>query len=69
MKQGRKLAGRPAELLKRALEVDPDNPKAIAMSGAAAAERGDADSAIKLYQRLQDDWFRRTARNRNRSTR
>lgn len=52
MKQGRKLAGRPAELLKRALEVDPDNPKAIAMSGAAAAERGDADSAIKLYQRL-----------------
>jgi len=52
MKQGRKLAGRPAELLKRALEIDPDNPKAIAMSGAAAAERGDADTAIKLYQRL-----------------
>jgi len=53
MAQGRKLAGRPAELLKRALELDPNEPKTIAMSGAVAAERGDADTAIKLYQRLK----------------
>jgi len=53
MTQGQKLAGRPAELLKRALEIDPDDPKTIAMSGAVAAERGDADTAIKLYQRLK----------------
>ncbi len=53
MTQGRKLSGRPAELLKRALEIDPDDPKTIAMSGAAAAERGDADTAIKHYQRLK----------------
>ena len=53
MAQGRKLAGRPAELLKRALELDPDDPKTVAMSGAVAAERGDADTAIKLYQRLK----------------
>ena len=53
MTQGQKLAGRPAELLKRALELDPNDPKTIAMSGAVASERGDADTAIKLYQRLK----------------
>ena len=53
MSQGRRLAGRPAELLKLALQIDPNDPKTIAMSGAAAAERGDIEGAILLYQHLK----------------
>ncbi len=53
MAQGRSLAGRPVQLLTRALAVDPDYPKAIAMSAAASAERGDFDGAIALYTRLK----------------
>ena len=53
MTQGQRLAGRPAELLARALTLSPDDPKTIAMSGAVAAERGDIDAAIKLYRRLK----------------
>ncbi len=53
--QGQRLAGRPTELLKRALVLEPDYPKAIAMTAAAAAERNDFDGAIKLYQRLKAD--------------
>jgi len=53
MVQGRSLAGRPAQLLTRALALDPDYPKAIAMSAAASAERGDFDGAIALYTRLK----------------
>ena len=51
--QGQRLAGRPAELLNRALVLEPDYPKALAMSAAAAAERNDFDGAIKLYKRLK----------------
>ena len=53
MVQGKRLEGRPADLLKRALQLDPVDAKAIAMSAAAASERGDVDGAIKLYQRLK----------------
>ena len=53
MGQGRRRAGRPAELLKLALQIDPNDPKTIAMSGAAAAERGDIEGAILLYQHLK----------------
>ncbi len=53
MAQGQKLAGRPAELLQRALALDPNDPKTVAMSGALAAERKDFDGAIKLYTRLK----------------
>jgi cytochrome c-type biogenesis protein CcmH len=53
MAQGKRLEGRPAELLKRALALDPDDPRTIALSAAAAAERDDVDGAIKLYRRLK----------------
>jgi cytochrome c-type biogenesis protein CcmH len=53
MAQGKSLAGRPSELLKRALALDPNDPKTVAMSGAAAAERKDYDGAIKLYSQLK----------------
>jgi cytochrome c-type biogenesis protein CcmH len=53
MGQGKSLVGRPTELLNRALALDPNDPKTVAMSGAAAAERKDYDAAIKLYTRLK----------------
>jgi cytochrome c-type biogenesis protein CcmH len=53
MAQGKSLAGRPSELLKRALALGPNDPKTVAMSGAAAAERKDFDGAIKLYTHLK----------------
>jgi cytochrome c-type biogenesis protein CcmH len=53
MSQGKSLAGRPTELLNRALALDPNDPKTVAMSGAAAAERKDYDGAIKLYTHLK----------------
>ena len=51
--QGQRLAGRPTELLNRALVLDPDYPKALAMSAAAAAERGDYDRAIALWKTIK----------------
>jgi cytochrome c-type biogenesis protein CcmH len=47
------IGARPAELVKRALALDPDHPKAIAMSAAIMAQRGDFDGAIAQYQRLK----------------
>jgi len=35
------------------LALDPNDPKTVAMSGAAAAERKDYDSAIKYYTHLK----------------
>ena len=53
MAQEKRLEGRPTELLKRAMALDPDDPRTIALSAAAAAERGDVDGAILLYKRLK----------------
>lgn len=51
--QGRSLAGRPTELLDRALAIDPDNAKALALAGAAAAERNDIATAARHWTRLK----------------
>ncbi|MCC6195374.1 MAG: c-type cytochrome biogenesis protein CcmI [Burkholderiales bacterium] len=51
--QDRSLAGQPTELLDRALAIDPDNAKALALAGAAAAERNDAATAIRHWTRLK----------------
>lgn len=52
MKQGRNLAGEPERMLKRALELDPDNVKALALAGSAAMQRGDAAAARVHWERL-----------------
>lgn len=52
MKQGRQLAGEPERLLKKALEIDPDNVKALALAGSAAMQRGDAAGARAHWDRL-----------------
>jgi len=51
--QGRSLAGQPSELLERAIKLDPDNPKALALLGAAAMERGDKAAAVASWTKLR----------------
>jgi cytochrome c-type biogenesis protein CcmH len=52
MAQGRKLAGKPAALAARALAIDPDHKKALALAATAALETGDFDGALELWRRL-----------------
>lgn len=50
--QGASLAGKPAQLVARALELDPRHVKALALSGSAAFERGDYALAARHWQTL-----------------
>ncbi|HEY2337148.1 MAG TPA: c-type cytochrome biogenesis protein CcmI [Burkholderiales bacterium] len=52
MAQGRSLAGDPEKLLARALEVDPQNLKALALAGTAAFDRGNFAVAAAFWQRM-----------------
>lgn len=52
MTQGRKLAGKPAALAQRALAIDPNHPKAMALAATAALEAGDFDGALSYWRRL-----------------
>ena len=51
--QGRSLEGKPFELARRALEIDPDHWKALALAGTAAFERKDYRQAVAYWERLQ----------------
>lgn len=51
--QGRSLAGQPTELLERAIKLEPENAKALALVGAAAMERGDRAAAIASWTKLR----------------
>jgi cytochrome c-type biogenesis protein CcmH len=51
MAQGQRLAGKPMELVDRALARDPSNLKALVMAAAGATERGDHAAAIPLWER------------------
>jgi len=53
MAQGRVLAGKPFELISRALAIDPKNPKALALAATAAMDARDPDGAIGYWRRLQ----------------
>lgn len=46
------LLGAPTKLLDRALEIDPNNEKALALSGTAAMERGDYAAALTHWGKL-----------------
>lgn len=46
------LRGAPTQLLDRALEIDPNLAKALALSGTAAMERGDFSAAIMHWEKL-----------------
>ncbi len=52
LRSGRTLAGEPTRLLNRALKLDPDNDKVLALSGSAAFERKDYKAAIRHWEAL-----------------
>ena len=54
MSQGRSFAGKPMELVRLALQIDPNQWKALAMSGSEAFDRKDYRAAADYWQRLQD---------------
>jgi cytochrome c-type biogenesis protein CcmH len=49
---GRHLAGAPLRLVERALEIDPDNQRALTLAGSAAFEARDYKHAIGYWERL-----------------
>ena len=53
MSQGRDLSGKPLELVKRALKIDPTHWKALAMAGTAAFDRKDYKGAVDYWERLR----------------
>jgi cytochrome c-type biogenesis protein CcmH len=53
MAQGRGLQGKPLELVRRALEIDPNQWKALALAGTAAFDRKDFGEAIAYWERLK----------------
>lgn len=52
MAQGQSLAGPPTKLIDKALALDPNYPKALALAGSAAMERGDYSAAIRHWEHL-----------------
>lgn len=52
MAQGRRLEGEPEKIIQRALAIDPDNMKALALAGSAAFERRDYAGAVVYWERL-----------------
>ena len=55
MVQGQRLAGRPVELLEKALQVDPKNLKALELAGNAAFEVKDYKRAIEYWEKLMKE--------------
>jgi cytochrome c-type biogenesis protein CcmH len=52
MQNGRRLQGQPVEVIKKALKIDPENPKALELAGSAAFEAGDYKEALSYWQKL-----------------
>ena len=52
MASGRSLQGKPVELINQALQVDPENAKALQLAGSAAFEGKDYKKAIDYWQRV-----------------
>ena len=49
---GDQLDGKPTELLKQALKIDPDSPQALFLAGAAAKDRMDFAATAAYWSRL-----------------
>jgi cytochrome c-type biogenesis protein CcmH len=52
MATNRSLQGEPEKIIDRALKIDPNNIKAIALSGSAAFERRDYAAAVTRWQKI-----------------
>ncbi len=53
MLQGQSLAGQPTRLFERALAIDPNNLKALALAGSAAFEKKDFSTAAEYWRKAQ----------------
>jgi cytochrome c-type biogenesis protein CcmH len=53
MTQGGRLTGRPATLIDKALELNPNAPIGLWLGGMAAEEQGNFERALTLWQRLE----------------
>lgn len=47
-----RMEGRPVELIRKALAIDPDHPSALMMSGVAAYQLNDFDGAVREWEKL-----------------
>jgi len=52
MARGQSLQGEPEKLVLRALEIDPQNLKALALAGTAAYERKDFAASVRYWERM-----------------
>jgi cytochrome c-type biogenesis protein CcmH len=52
MARGQSMEGEPEELVLRALQIEPNNLKALALAGTAAFERRDFRGAAGLWERM-----------------
>lgn len=52
MARGQSLSGPPTKLIEKALALDPNFPKALALAGSAAMERADYAAAVRYWEHL-----------------
>ncbi len=52
VKAQHRMDGRPEELIRQALAIDPEHPSALMMSGVVAYQRGDFDGAAREWEKL-----------------
>ena len=50
----RKIEGEPLKLVERALKLEPENPKALALAGTAAFDRKDYAGAVRYWEKLAE---------------
>lgn len=50
--QNKNLSGRPAELIRKALDLNPTHPKALALAGTVAFNESQFDLAVHYWERL-----------------
>jgi cytochrome c-type biogenesis protein CcmH len=53
MAQGHVLAGKPYQLAKEALSIDPNHPKALALAASAALEANDYPASLRYWRALE----------------
>ena len=53
LSNGQRLEGKPMEAINRALQIDPNNEKALALAGEAAYQNADYKKAIEYWQKLR----------------
>jgi len=64
MAQAGVLAGKPRQLIEKALSLAPENPKALDLAGSAALEQGEHHAALMHWRRLLEQLPPASARHR-----